>query len=145
MLPVTSKYNVVLTYGTFDLFHVGHVRLLRRLAELGDRLIVGCSSDEFNRIKGKTCVMPFEHRAEILMACRYVADVFPEDSWDQKVGDIHRFNADVFAMGDDWAGKFDELSAHCDVIYLSRTENISTTRLKTVMRNWEDTAGKTTV
>jgi len=138
---VSRKYNTVLTYGTFDLFHVGHVRLLRRLADLGDKLIVGCSSDEFNVIKGKSCVMPYEHRAEILKACRYVSDVFAENDWAQKVADIQRFHADVFAMGDDWAGKFDDLSAHCDVIYLSRTENISTTRLKTVMRNWEDTKG----
>ena len=139
---MSHKYKVVLTYGTFDLFHVGHVRLLRRLADLGERLIVGCSSDEFNRIKGKSCVMPYEHRAEILMACRYVADVFPENDWAQKVGDIQRFKADVFAMGDDWAGKFDDLSAYCDVIYLSRTENISTTRLKLVMRTWEENEGR---
>lgn len=142
---MSHKYKVVLTYGTFDLFHVGHVRLLRRLADLGERLIVGCSSDEFNRIKGKSCVMPYEHRAEILMACRYVADVFPENDWAQKVGDIQRFKADVFAMGDDWAGKFDDLSAYCDVIYLSRTENISTTRLKLVMRTWEENEGRGTV
>ena len=138
---MSRKYRVVLTYGTFDLFHVGHVRLLRRLSELGDKMIVGCSSDEFNRIKGKSCIMPYEHRAEILMACRYVSDVFPEENWAQKVEDIQRLKADVFAMGDDWTGKFDDLSAYCDVTYLSRTENISTTRLKTVMRSWEDTEG----
>jgi len=122
--------KTVITYGTFDLFHVGHVRLLRRLSGLGDRVVVGCSTDEFNRIKNKKCVMPYAERSEILLSCKYVHDVFPESNWDQKVDDIRNFNADIFAMGDDWAGKFDELREYCDVVYLDRTEGISTTSLK---------------
>ena len=129
----TNKPKTVLTYGTFDLFHVGHVHLLRRLSELGDRLIVGCSTDEFNDIKGKKCIMPYEDREIILRACRYVDDVIPESSWDQKPGDIQRLDADIFAMGDDWAGKFDDLGAYCDVIYLPRTEGVSTTGLRWIV------------
>ncbi|MBZ8117247.1 adenylyltransferase/cytidyltransferase family protein [Roseovarius sp. LXJ103] len=124
------KRATVLTYGTFDLFHSGHVRLLARLAKLGNRLIVGCSTDAFNATKGKTCIMPFEARAEILAACRYVDEVFPEERWDQKRGDVQRFSADIFAMGSDWTGKFDDLSDLCRVVYLPRTENISTTEIK---------------
>ena len=122
--------GTIITYGTFDLFHVGHVRLLRRLAALGDRLVVGCSTDEFNAIKGKTCVMSYEDRMEILRSCSYVDEVFPEDGWDQKRDDIKRFGASVFAMGDDWKGEFDDLADLCEVLYLPRTENVSTTDLK---------------
>lgn len=125
-----EKHKTVLTYGTFDLFHIGHVRLLRRLSEMGDRLIVGCSTDEFNAIKGKTCVMPYEERAEILRACSYVTDVIPENEWAQKRGDVVTYKADIFAMGDDWEGKFDDLADLCEVVYLPRTEEISTTDLK---------------
>ncbi len=120
----------VLTYGTFDLFHVGHVRLLRRLSQLGDRLIVGCSTDEFNAIKGKKTVVPFAQRKETLEACRYVTRVIPEMTWEQKRSDIIREGADIFAMGDDWAGHFDDLADLAQVVYLPRTENISTTDLK---------------
>ncbi|MFD1343272.1 adenylyltransferase/cytidyltransferase family protein [Litorisediminicola beolgyonensis] len=122
--------RTVLTYGTFDLFHVGHVRLLRRLADLGDRLVVGCSTDAFNRAKGKSSAMPYEDRAEILAACRYVDQVIPEDSWEQKRRDIEAHGISIFAMGDDWAGKFDDLADLCQVVYLPRTENISTTDLR---------------
>ncbi|MCF3595525.1 adenylyltransferase/cytidyltransferase family protein [Rhodobacteraceae bacterium LMO-12] len=122
--------KTVLTYGTFDLFHIGHVRLLRRLSEMGDRLIVGCSTDEFNAIKGKTCVMPYEERAEILRACSYVSQVIPENDWAQKRSDVQTYGADIFAMGDDWQGKFDDLADLCEVVYLPRTESISTTDLK---------------
>jgi glycerol-3-phosphate cytidylyltransferase len=120
----------VITYGTFDLFHVGHVRLLKRLSELGDRLVVGISSDEFNEVKGKTSFFSYEERAEIVAACQYVDEVFPEHYWEQKKNDIERFSADIFAMGDDWKGKFDSLSEFCEVIYLQRTEDISTTQIK---------------
>lgn len=120
----------VITYGTFDLFHLGHVRLLRRLAALGDELVVGCSTDEFNKLKGKKSVMPFEQRLEILEACRYVAKVIPEREWDQKRGDISREEISVFGMGDDWTGKFDHLTDICEVVYLPRTEDISTTQLR---------------
>jgi glycerol-3-phosphate cytidylyltransferase len=122
--------KTVLTYGTFDLFHVGHVRLLRRLSDLGGRVVVGCSTDAFNGVKGKACVMPYSERAEILAACRYVDEVFPEDSWGQKVDDVRRNAVDIFAMGDDWVGEFDYLKAYCEVVYLARTSGVSTTNLK---------------
>ncbi|MGI9887681.1 glycerol-3-phosphate cytidylyltransferase [Vibrio chagasii] len=120
----------VITYGTYDLFHVGHVRLLKRLSELGDRLIVGISSDQFNEIKGKKSFFSYEERAEILSSCKYVDEVFPENDWEQKIHDIKKFDADVFAMGDDWKGEFDFLEDICDVVYLKRTEDISTTKIK---------------
>ena len=120
----------VLTYGTFDLFHVGHVRLLQRIREMGDRLIVGCSSDEFNALKGKKTVIPYDHRAEILRACRFVDAVFPEHNWEQKRDDIRKYRVDLFAMGDDWTGKFDDLSDLCQVRYLTRTPSISSTTVK---------------
>jgi glycerol-3-phosphate cytidylyltransferase len=122
--------KTILTYGTFDLFHVGHVRLLQRLRKLGDRLVVGLSSEEFNAIKGKKTVIPYEFRKEILESCRYVDVVFPENNWDQKRLDIMREQADIFAMGDDWAGKFDDLGDICEVVYIPRTPDISTTDLK---------------
>lgn len=135
--------SIVLTYGTFDLFHVGHVRLLRRLSKLGDKLVVGCSTDEFNKIKGKTTVIPYSQRKETLEACRYVSKVIPEQSWDQKRQDILNEKASIFAMGDDWAGHFDELKDMVKVIYLPRTENISTTELKRFMANRADPAIET--
>lgn len=127
--------RTVLTYGTFDLFHVGHVRLLRRLADLGDRLIVACSTDEFNTLKGKRTAIPYAHRVEVLEACQYVDLVIPETGWEQKPKDIKTYNVDLFAMGDDWEGKFDDLRAYCDVLYLPRTENISTTKLKELIQS----------
>lgn len=129
-----SRKKNILTYGTFDLFHVGHIRLLSRLRGIGDRLIVGLSTDEFNTLKGKTTVMPFEHRLEILKACRYIDKVIPEETWDQKVADIKREKIDIFAIGDDWAGKFDHLEDHCKVLYLPRTKNISTTEIKELIK-----------
>lgn len=127
-------HSVILTYGTFDLFHVGHLRLLRRLADLGDRLIVACSTDEFNQGKGKMTAIPFKHRVEILEGCRYVDQVIAEENWDQKRSDVQRYNVDLFAMGNDWKGKFDFLGDLCDVLYLPRTENISTTELKKLIQ-----------
>jgi glycerol-3-phosphate cytidylyltransferase len=120
----------VITYGTFDLFHLGHVRLLRRLAEMGDKLVVGCSTDEFNTLKGKKSVVSFEHRLEILEACRYVDKVIPERNWDQKRLDIEREGVDIFGIGADWTNHFDELSDICKVVYLSRTDGVSTTELR---------------
>lgn len=125
--------KTVLTYGTFDLFHVGHVRLLKRISEFGDRLIVGCSTEEFNALKGKKAIFSYEERAEILMSCRYVDQVIPERHWDQKIDDVLQYNIDVFAMGDDWSGKFDFLEAHTRVVYLPRTEGISTTQVKDIV------------
>lgn len=126
---MTSEKRI-LTYGTFDLFHYGHVRLLRRLAALGDKLIVGVSTDEFNAIKGKSAVMTFAQRRETLEACRFVDMVIPEEHWNQKRTDIVNHNVSIFAMGDDWEGKFDDLSDLADVIYLPRTPDISTTDVK---------------
>ncbi|WP_419239781.1 glycerol-3-phosphate cytidylyltransferase [Photobacterium leiognathi] len=122
--------KTVLTYGTFDLFHVGHIRLLRRLKGLGDRLIVCVSTDEFNNLKGKKSFFSYDERAEIVGACKYVDLVIPEYDWSQKKQDIIDNNVDIFAMGDDWKGKFDDLSELCEVVYLNRTENISTTDIK---------------
>jgi len=131
VMPQPRKTVRVLTYGTFDLFHHGHVRLLRRLARLGDELIVGCSTDEFNALKGKKTAIPFAERVEVLESCRYVTRVIPEENWDQKVGDIHEHKISIFGMADDWSGKFDDLKAHCEVIYLPRTEDVSSTQIKT--------------
>lgn len=122
--------KTVITYGTFDLFHVGHIRLLKRLRDLGDRLIVGISTDQFNMIKGKKSFFSYDERREILLACKYVDDVFPENEWEQKRDDVIKYKADIFGIGDDWKGKFDELSDVCQVVYLERTEDISTTDIK---------------
>ena len=123
----------IITYGTFDMFHVGHLRLLKRLKELGDSLIVAISTDEFNEIKGKKSLIPYEHRCEIVENIKYVDKVIPESSWDQKIRDVKKYGINIFAMGDDWAGKFDYLEEYCKVVYLPRTENISTTYIKTLI------------
>lgn len=121
----------VITYGTFDLLHYGHIELLKRARSLGDYLVVAISSDEFNAIKGKKSFFDFEHRRRMLEAVRYVDLVIAEDDWEQKPRDIKNLNIDVFVMGDDWAGKFDEqLKNLCEVVYLPRTPNISTTDIK---------------
>ena len=122
--------RTIITYGTFDLFHVGHVRLLQRLFELGDRLVVGISTDDFNEKKGKKSFYSYEERAEIVASCKYVSEVFPEKEWGQKRLDVMHYSADVFVMGDDWQGKFDELADICEVKYLPRTDAISTTYIK---------------
>jgi glycerol-3-phosphate cytidylyltransferase len=129
--------KTVISYGTFDLFHLGHVRLLRRLSALGDRLVIGCSTDEFNATKGKKSVMSYAQRVEILESCRYVDSVFPENTWDQKPDDIRREQADIFGMGADWEGKFDTLGSLVKVVYLPRTEGVSTTSLRElVLKNY---------
>jgi glycerol-3-phosphate cytidylyltransferase len=122
--------KTILTYGTFDMFHIGHLKLLKRLSALGDKLIVAVSSDKFNEIKGKKTIIPYAQRAEIVEAIKYVDMVIPENDWQQKVSDIQKYKIDIFAMGHDWEGKFDELKEYCEVIYLPRTEGISTTALK---------------
>lgn len=122
--------RIVLTYGTFDLFHPGHVQLLKRARELGSRLLVGLSTDEFNAQKGKRSVMCYEDRKTVLESCRYVDEVFAEEDWSQKLSDARRLGVDVFVMGDDWAGKFDFMQEVCSVIYLARTEGVSTTEIK---------------
>lgn len=125
--------QTVLTYGTFDLFHIGHLRLLERLRTLGDRLIVGVSTDEFNQAKGKQSLIPYADRAAIVAAIRGVDLVIPETGWDQKERDIAAHAVDIFAMGDDWAGKFDHLSSLCQVMYFDRTAGISTTIIRGLM------------
>ena len=131
--------RVVLTYGTFDLFHVGHLNLLNRLRALGDKLIVGVSTDEFNAGKGKRTIVPFKDRLEIVQNIKAVDLAIPETSWDQKVIDIKNHNVDVFGMGNDWESKFDFLKEHCEVIYLPRTEAISSTDLKKLLRVLDQT------
>jgi glycerol-3-phosphate cytidylyltransferase len=125
--------RTVITYGTFDLFHIGHLRLLNRLRELGDSLIVGVSTDEFNAKKGKKSIIQFEDRLEIVRNLKCVDLAIPEDSWDQKAKDIQSYGASIFGMGHDWEGKFDHLSEYCEVVYLPRTENISSTQIKQVL------------
>lgn len=125
----------ILTYGTFDLFHYGHVNLLQRARALGDYLVVGLSTDEFNSIKGKRCYFSFEERKKILEALRCVDLVIPENSWDQKINDVKEFSIDTFVMGDDWKGKFDFLKNYCEVVYLPRTPEISTTQIKSDIAN----------
>ena len=120
----------VITYGTFDMLHVGHIRLLKRARELGDKLIVALSTDEFNHTKHKTSFMSYEDRKEILEAVQYVDLVIPENCWEQKVEDVKKYEVDLFVIGDDWTGEFDFLQEHCEVNYLPRTLDISTTKLK---------------
>ena len=123
--------KTVITYGTFDLLHVGHINLLRRAKELGDYLIVGLSTDEFNAGKHKEAYHSFEDRKIILESIKYVDEVIPEETWEQKVRDVKEHHADIFVMGNDWEGKFDFLKEYCEVIYLPRTPGVSTTQIKT--------------
>ena len=122
----------VITYGTFDMLHYGHVNLLRRAKELGDYLVVALSTDEFNwNEKQKKCYFSYEHRKMLLEAIRYVDEVIPEENWDQKRTDIHDHDIDIFVMGDDWAGHFDFVAEEgAQVVYLPRTPDISTTQIK---------------
>lgn len=120
----------VITYGTFDVLHYGHVNLLKRAKALGDYLIVALSSDEFNKIKNKKSYYTYEQRKKILEACRYVDLVIPENNWEQKISDIQTYKADIFVMGDDLKGKFDFLKEYCKVIYLPRTPDVSSTQTK---------------
>ncbi|OJG38125.1 glycerol-3-phosphate cytidylyltransferase [Enterococcus dispar] len=123
----------VITYGTFDLLHYGHINLLRRAKEQGDYLVVALSTDEFNwDEKQKKCYFSYEKRRQLLEAIRYVDLVIPEEGWDQKVSDIELYHIDKFVMGDDWAGKFDYLQekTEAEVIYLPRTPEVSTTQIK---------------
>ncbi len=121
----------VITYGTFDLLHYGHINLLRRARALGDYLIVALSTDEFNlNAKNKVCYFSYEERKSLLEAIRYVDLVIPEENWEQKSTDVSLYQVDTFVIGDDWAGKFDFLKNLCEVVYLPRTPEISTTKIK---------------
>lgn len=120
----------VITYGTFDLLHWGHINLLKRAKELGDYLIVALSTDEFNELKNKKSYHSYENRKLILESIRYVDEVIPERTWEQKIEDIKKHNVDIFVMGDDWKGHFDFLKEYCEVVYLPRTIGISTTKIK---------------
>lgn len=122
----------VITYGTFDLLHYGHINLLQRAKQQGDYLIVALSTDEFNwNAKQKKCYFPYETRKALLESVRYVDLVIPEESWDQKRSDVHEYHIDTFVMGDDWLGKFDFLKEEgCEVVYLPRTPEVSTTQIK---------------
>lgn len=122
----------VLTYGTYDLLHYGHIRLLQRAKELGDYLIVAVSTDEFNAIKGKKAYHNYETRKEMLEAVRYVDLVIPENDWNQKISDVIKYQVDIVVMGSDWEGdeRFEILRDYCDVVYLDRTEGVSTTKIK---------------
>ncbi len=122
----------VLTYGTFDLLHYGHINILRRAKELGDYLVVALSTDEFNAQKGKVAYHSYETRKKMLEAIRYVDLVIPEDNWEQKLNDVKTYHIDTVVMGSDWAGsdKFDYLKEYCDVVFLERTPGVSTSQIK---------------
>ena len=122
----------VLTYGTFDLLHYGHIRILKRAKELGDYLVVALSTDEFNAIKGKKAYHNYETRKKMLEAIRYVDLVIPEEKWEQKKSDVINYKIDIVVMGSDWEGNenFEKLKEICKVIYLPRTKGVSTTKIK---------------
>ncbi|TRO13757.1 glycerol-3-phosphate cytidylyltransferase [Ectopseudomonas mendocina] len=128
--------RTVITYGTFDMFHIGHLRLFKRMRELGERVIVAVSTDEFNALKGKKALVPYAERYEIVAAIQYVDLVIPERNWEQKADDIRQYTVDCFVMGDDWRGHFDHLAALCEVIYLERTKDVSSTVLRQAADNF---------
>ena len=134
----------ILTYGTYDLLHYGHIRLLKRAKELGDYLIVALSTDEFNATKGKKAYHNYETRKKMLEAIRYVDLVIPENDWNQKINDVKEYHVDVTVMGGDWEGnpKFEELKKYCDVMYLPRTEGVSTSKIKRDLGLQEPINGK---
>ncbi len=120
----------VITYGTFDVLHIGHINLLRRARALGDYLIVGLSTDAFNTLKHKEALQPYHERRVILESLRFVDKVIPEDTWEQKGADIKKYRVQVLVMGNDWKGKFDDMKKHCTVMYLPRTAHTSSTRVR---------------
>lgn len=120
----------VITYGTFDMLHYGHINLLRRARELGDYLILALSTDEFNLIKNKKSYFTYKERKLILESIKYVDKIIKEENWEQKIKDIKKYKIDIFVIGEDWKGKFDFLKEYCEVVYLPRTPDISTTKIK---------------
>lgn len=141
---MSKRMKTVITYGTFDMFHVGHLRLFKRMRELGERVIVAVSSDEFNALKGKRALVSYEERREIIEALKCVDLVIPELSWEQKEKDIKDYGVDIFVMGDDWKGKFDYLSDYCDVCYLERTSGVSSSELKQALERMPSKDGART-
>ena len=131
-----KKKKSIITYGTFDMFHIGHLNLLKRLSSMADKVIVAVSTDEFNLGKGKKTIIPFEQRIKIVDSIKYVDIAIPEKSWEQKVNDIQEYDVDIFAIGNDWKGKFDFLQEYCEVVYLERTKGISTTELKKSLKTF---------
>jgi glycerol-3-phosphate cytidylyltransferase len=127
----------VITYGSFDLLHPGHINLLKRAKKLGDYLIVGLSTDRFNSLKHKQSFFSYSQRKKIVESIKYVDKIIPESCWKQKKKDIRKHNVDVFVIGNDWEGEFDELKELCKVVYLPRTKGISTTKIKTSLRGQE--------
>jgi len=128
--------KTVITYGTFDMFHIGHLKLLQRAKEYGDKLIVAVSTDKFNEQKGKKTLISFEQRSEIIANIKCVDEVIAENSWEQKIDDIKSYKVNTFLIGDDWKGQFDYLENLCNVVYLPRTEKISSTQLKKSLINF---------
>ena len=135
---VIMKNKRVITYGTFDLFHIGHLNLFKKLKKIGDYLIVGVSTDEFNAIKGKKAFFPFKQRFEIIKNITYVDLVIPETSWEQKKDDIKKYKVDIFAIGNDWEGRFDFLKQYCEVMYLPRTRKISSSDVRNILDSIND-------
>lgn len=125
----------VLTYGTFDLFHRGHLKLIQNASKLGDRLIVGLSTDKFNREKGKISYFNFSEREKILLSLKEIDLIIPEDNWEQKYQDIIKYKVDIITMGEDWKGNFDYLKPYCKVIYLPRTKGVCSTNIKEEINN----------
>lgn len=130
---MNKNEKIVITYGTFDMFHVGHLNLLNRAKQFGDKLIVAVSTDEFNLLKGKKTIIPYKDRAKIVKNIKSVDCVIPENSWDQKIQDVKNYGVDTFIIGEDWKGKFDFLEEYCTVMYLPRTDGISSTYLKKII------------
>jgi len=126
--------KTVLTYGTFDLLHYGHIAFLEKAKSMGDKLIVGLSSDEFNKIKGKESFYNFEIRKKMLSSIKYVDKIFTQNSFEQKENEIKKYNIDILVSSEDWLGKYDYLNKFCKVVYLKRTPEISTSQLKSLMK-----------
>ncbi|MGL4862909.1 MAG: glycerol-3-phosphate cytidylyltransferase [Cetobacterium sp.] len=131
------KNKKILTYGTYDLLHNGHIKLLKRAKEIGDYLVVGLSTDYFNELKNKKAYYSYEERKELLESIKYVDLVIEENDWKQKIEDIKKYEIDVFVMGNDWEGKFDYLKEYCEVVYLERTEGISTSKIKSDLKEFK--------
>ena len=130
-----KKYNKGYTTGVFDLFHVGHLNILKKSKELCNHLVVGVTTDELVSYKNTEAFVSFEERIQIVESIKYVDMVIPENNWEQKILDIKEYDVDTFVMGDDWEGKFDFLNEYCEVVYLPRTKDISTTQLKASLKS----------